>query len=145
MSSVVFWDFGCYSSNLLKGIVCNCPFVIIQNMHCAKPFKIWGFLFVIFSILIYFGMNTFACLLRVLWGSSTDNSSWISVPSIHLPVQNQRLFTRKRCEISSESTIETLENGVKHVQSWLYSNVFIVNLKHISHPHLLILLLSLNW
>ena len=45
----------------------------------------------------------------------------------------------------SKLTIETLEQGVKYVQSqWRRSGVFIVNLEHISHLDLVFLLLILS-
>ena len=54
----------------------------------------------------------------------------------------------------SNTTIETLEKGVKYVQSktiktpkrrqWRRSDVFIVNFKHISHFFLMFLLLTLD-
>ena len=33
----------------------------------------------------------------------------------------------------SKSTIETLKQGAKYVQSWRRSDAFIVNFEHISH------------
>ena len=45
----------------------------------------------------------------------------------------------------SKLTIETLEQGVKYVQSqWRRSGVFIVNFEHISHLVLVFLLLTLG-
>ena len=46
----------------------------------------------------------------------------------------------------SRLTIETVEQGVKYVQSlqWRGSGVFIVNFEHISHLALVFLLLTLN-
>ena len=45
----------------------------------------------------------------------------------------------------SKSTIETVEKGIKHVQSHRRrSGNFIVNFEHISHLYLVFLLLSLN-
>ena len=46
----------------------------------------------------------------------------------------------------SNLTIETLEEGVKHVQlcHWRRSSIFIVNFEHISHLVLVFLLLTLN-
>ena len=41
-------------------------------------------------------------------------------------------------------TIETLEQGVKYVQSWRRFGVFIINFKDISHLVLVFLLLTLN-
>ena len=44
----------------------------------------------------------------------------------------------------SKSTMETLERGVKHVQSWRRSGVSIVKFEHISHLFLVFLLLNLS-
>ena len=41
-------------------------------------------------------------------------------------------------------TTETLEEGVKYVQSWCRSGVFIINFEHISHLVLVFLLLNLS-
>ena len=54
-----------------------------------------------------------------------------------LKVNNRN--TRTRCEICSKLTIKTPEQC-----QWHRSNVFVVNLKHISHLILLFLLLTLN-
>ena len=45
---------------------------------------------------------------------------------------------------SSKLTTETLEQGVKYIQSWRRSDVFILNFEHISHLALVFLLLHLN-
>ena len=49
------------------------------------------------------------------------------------------IYTRRRCEIFSTSTIKTLEWC-----HWRCSGVFIVNFEHISHHSLVFLLLSFN-
>ena len=47
--------------------------------------------------------------------------------------------TRTKCETCSKLTIKTPE-----LRNWRRSGVFIVNFKHISHPVLVFLLLTLN-
>ena len=44
----------------------------------------------------------------------------------------------------SKLAIETLERGVKYVQSLTIKSVFIVNFEHISHLALVLLLLTLS-
>ena len=46
--------------------------------------------------------------------------------------------------IHSKLTIKTLEQGIKYLQSWRRSGVFIVNFQHISYLALVLLLLTLS-
>ena len=63
-----------------------------------------------------------------------------SPANIYLPVfKVKNKNTRKRCEICSKLTIKIPERHMLR-----RSGVFIVNLKHISHLFLVLLLLTLN-
>ena len=44
----------------------------------------------------------------------------------------------------SKLNIETLEQGVKYIQSWRRSGIFIFSFEHISHLALVSLLLTFN-
>ena len=62
------------------------------------------------------------------------------LPIRHVLLEIKNGNTRKRCEISSKLTIETLE-----LRHWCSSDSFIANFKHISHLSLAFLLLSKAW
>ena len=88
--------------------------------------------------------NKVAGLRPVSWLISRFDFNFISQEPLFFFAANIYLFkvnsrnTRKRCEISSELTIETPER-----RHWR-SGIFIVNLEQISHLFLVFLLLSLK-
>ena len=87
--------------------------------------------------------------MKILWkigicGYLLNASTWSQIKNNGFPASNfmfkvNSRSTRTRCEMSSKLTIKTSE-----VRHWRRFGAFIVNLEHISHLALVLLLLTLN-
>ena len=97
-------------------------FLIIENMHCIKSFKKFEFfLFCILYFDLFWNENGFCQQLLAYYEFEGESLQVILGESLHpaniyLFKFNERNI-RKGYEISSQSTIATLEKGVKYVQS----------------------------